>query len=61
MIEKVWHEFHDLPDTKDRKHCWVETIDFKLEDGRVSKRPHAYWSSSKATGTDLPLEYEPRQ
>lgn len=41
-------EFHDVPDTKDRKWCWIEIL------GRTV----IYHSSSKETGADLPLEYE---
>jgi hypothetical protein len=46
----IWDEIHDLPDTLTRKWCWVG----------IAWRRYAivcdYYSTSKATGWDLPNE-----
>lgn len=51
----VWHEFHDLPSTEQRKACWIEVTEIKFDDGDVL-RGAVYWSSSAETGCDLPQE-----
>jgi len=43
-------EYHDLPDTKSCKNCWLEVTDWG--DLIITR----YWASSKATGADLPCD-----
>lgn len=58
-LERKVTGVHDLPNTVDRKDCWLETSDtYWKPTGDYMWTSHAYYSTSKTTGWDFPLEYE---
>lgn len=51
MDIELYSEIHDLPNTKDRTHCWIAV--HRWEDGSLTCD---YYSSSRDTGCDFPKE-----